>query len=44
MKNLNSNGKEGVSFLLAEQNNVNMALKYASYGYILEKRPRRDGR
>jgi branched-chain amino acid transport system ATP-binding protein len=29
------NGKEGVSFLLAEQN-TNMALKYASYGYILE--------
>ncbi len=27
--------KEGVSFLLAEQN-TNMALKYASYGYILE--------
>src|SRR5436190_11559533 len=31
----NLNGKEGVSFLLAEQN-TNMALKYASYGYILE--------
>src|SRR5258706_8711218 len=31
----NVNGKEGVSFLLAEQN-ANMALKYASYGYILE--------
>ena len=31
----NPNGKEGVSFLLAEQN-TNMALKYASYGYILE--------
>ena len=29
------NTKEGVSFLLAEQN-TNMALKYASYGYILE--------
>jgi branched-chain amino acid transport system ATP-binding protein len=29
------NQKEGVSFLLAEQN-TNMALKYASYGYILE--------
>jgi branched-chain amino acid transport system ATP-binding protein len=29
------NGKEGVSFLLAEQN-TNMALKYARYGYILE--------
>jgi branched-chain amino acid transport system ATP-binding protein len=33
VKNLNEN--EGVSFLLAEQN-TNMALKYASYGYILE--------
>jgi len=33
MKNLNE--KEGVSFLLAEQN-TNMALKYARYGYILE--------
>ncbi|MGY3622612.1 ABC transporter ATP-binding protein [Bradyrhizobium sp. USDA 10063] len=33
VKNLNA--KEGVSFLLAEQN-ANMALKYASYGYILE--------
>ena len=31
----NLNGNEGVSFLLAEQN-TNMALKYASYGYILE--------
>jgi branched-chain amino acid transport system ATP-binding protein len=31
----NLNQKEGVSFLLAEQN-TNMALKYASYGYILE--------
>jgi len=31
----NLNGKESVSFLLAEQN-TNMALKYASYGYILE--------
>ncbi len=29
------NAHEGVSFLLAEQN-TNMALKYASYGYILE--------
>ena len=29
------NATEGVSFLLAEQN-TNMALKYASYGYILE--------
>jgi branched-chain amino acid transport system ATP-binding protein len=29
------NEKEGVSFLLAEQN-ANMALKYARYGYILE--------
>jgi branched-chain amino acid transport system ATP-binding protein len=33
VKNLND--KEGVSFLLAEQN-TNMALKFASYGYILE--------
>jgi branched-chain amino acid transport system ATP-binding protein len=33
VKNLNE--KEGVSFLLAEQN-TNMALKYAWYGYILE--------
>jgi branched-chain amino acid transport system ATP-binding protein len=33
VKQLNAN--EGVSFLLAEQN-TNMALKYASYGYILE--------
>ncbi len=33
VKNLNE--KEQVSFLLAEQN-TNMALKYASYGYILE--------
>ena len=31
----NLNVKEGVSFLLAEQN-TNMALKYASHGYILE--------
>jgi branched-chain amino acid transport system ATP-binding protein len=31
----NLNGNEGVSFLLAEQN-TNMALKYASFGYILE--------
>jgi len=29
------NEREGVSFLLAEQN-TNMALKYARYGYILE--------
>ena len=29
------NGKEGVSFLLAEQNTF-MALKFARYGYILE--------
>ena len=29
------NAKEGVSFLLAEQN-TNMALHYAKYGYILE--------
>jgi len=29
------NAKEGVTFLLAEQN-TNMALKYAQYGYILE--------
>jgi branched-chain amino acid transport system ATP-binding protein len=29
------NEQEGLSFLLAEQN-TNMALKYASYGYILE--------
>lgn len=33
VKGLNS--REGVSFLLAEQN-TNMALKYARYGYILE--------
>ncbi len=33
VKNLNEN--EGVSFLLAEQN-TNMALKFARYGYILE--------
>jgi branched-chain amino acid transport system ATP-binding protein len=31
----NLNGREGVSFLLAEQN-THMALRYASYGYILE--------
>jgi branched-chain amino acid transport system ATP-binding protein len=31
----NLNESEGVSFLLAEQN-TNMALKYARYGYILE--------
>jgi branched-chain amino acid transport system ATP-binding protein len=29
------NAKEGVSFVLAEQN-TRMALKYASYGYVLE--------
>jgi branched-chain amino acid transport system ATP-binding protein len=29
------NGKEGVSFLLAEQN-TNIALRYADYGFILE--------
>ncbi len=29
------NAKEGVSFLVAEQN-TNMALKYATYGYIME--------
>jgi branched-chain amino acid transport system ATP-binding protein len=29
------NAKDGVSFLLAEQN-TNMALKYATYGYIME--------
>jgi branched-chain amino acid transport system ATP-binding protein len=29
------NGTQGVSFLLAEQN-TNMALRYATYGYILE--------
>jgi branched-chain amino acid transport system ATP-binding protein len=33
VKNLNR--KEGVSFLLAEQN-TNIALRYADYGYILE--------
>ena len=32
---LDLNEREGVSFLLAEQN-THMALKYASYGYILE--------
>src|SRR5712675_785912 len=31
----NLNAKEGVSFLLAEQN-TRMALTYASYGYVLE--------
>ncbi len=31
----NLNQREGVSFLLAEQN-THMALRYASYGYILE--------
>ena len=34
VKDLNT--KEGVSFLLAEQN-TNVALKYADYGYILER-------
>ena len=29
------NTREGVSFLLAEQN-TNIALRYADYGYILE--------
>ena len=29
------NGEEGVTFLLAEQNTT-IALRYASYGYILE--------
>ena len=29
------NQREGVTFLLAEQN-TNMALRYADYGYILE--------
>jgi len=29
------NAKEGVSFLLAEQN-TNVALRYSNYGYILE--------
>jgi branched-chain amino acid transport system ATP-binding protein len=29
------NGREGVSFLIAEQN-TNMALKYATFGYIME--------
>ena len=33
VKNLNE--KEGVSFLLAEQN-TNIALRFADYGYILE--------
>jgi branched-chain amino acid transport system ATP-binding protein len=33
VKNLNE--KEKVAFLLAEQN-TNIALKYANYGYILE--------
>jgi branched-chain amino acid transport system ATP-binding protein len=37
------NERDGVSFLLAEQN-TNIALKYASYGYILETgRPVLDG-
>ena len=29
------NQREGVSFLLAEQN-TNIALRYANYGYVLE--------
>jgi branched-chain amino acid transport system ATP-binding protein len=29
------NDEEGVSFLVAEQN-TNMALRYATYGYIME--------
>ena len=33
MKDLN--GKEGVSFLLAEQNTM-VALRYADFGYIME--------
>ena len=38
------NGKEKVTFLLAEQN-TNMALKYADYGYIMESgRVVMDGR
>jgi len=37
------NAKEKVTFLLAEQN-TNMALKYADYGYIMEIGPRGDGR
>jgi ABC-type branched-subunit amino acid transport system ATPase component len=40
VKDLNS--KEKVTFLLAEQN-TNMALKYADYGYIMEW-PCGDGR
>jgi branched-chain amino acid transport system ATP-binding protein len=35
VKDLNLNLKEKVTFLLAEQN-TNMALKYADYGYIME--------
>ncbi|CAM5207697.1 ABC transporter ATP-binding protein [Oligella ureolytica] len=31
------NTREGVSFLLAEQN-TNIALRYSDYGYILESR------
>ena len=38
------NGKEKVTFLVAEQN-TNMALKYADYGYIMESgRVVMDGR
>jgi energy-coupling factor transporter ATP-binding protein EcfA2 len=37
------NRKEKVTFLLAEQN-TNMALRYADYGYIMESGPHRDGR
>ena len=35
--------QEGVTFLLAEQN-TNMALRYADYGYIPRERAHRDGR
>ena len=41
VKDLNS--RENISFLLAEQNTM-VALKYADFGYILEKRPGGDGR
>jgi branched-chain amino acid transport system ATP-binding protein len=41
VRQLNEN--EGVSFLLAEQN-TNVALKYATYGYILESGRDRSGR
>ena len=36
------NEKEGVTFLLAEQN-TNAALRFAHYGYILESGPGCDG-